>query len=384
MTYDCGLRRETPLAACLKRRIQSSGPIGIRDYMTACLYDGEHGYYRTRPAIGRGGDFVTAPEISQVFGELIGLWSAVVWQQMGSPARFALIELGPGRGTLMRDALRATRRVPGFHAAATVVLVETSETLEREQRRTLADLSVAIRWLRAADIRSSADLGRLPTILIANEVLDCEPRDQLVLTETGWVRRLVGLDGAGRLAFCDGEPAEGTTAHSARRVARIFPHARPGAVFEPSERHWSLDLLAGRSAAALYIDYGHVQPMLGDTLQAVRGHRFEHPLASPGEADLTMQVDFARHAAIAASQPEPLAVGGPVSQAEFLGALGIVERASRLMAANPDQAASIEAGVARLMQPTGMGGRFKVLGLRSRHLPALPGLPALDSPGASP
>jgi SAM-dependent MidA family methyltransferase len=155
-------------------------------------------------------------------------------------------------------------------------------------------------------------------------------------------------------------------------------------VFEPSERHWSLDLLAGRSAAALYIDYGHVQPMLGDTLQAVRGHRFEHPLASPGEADLTMQVDFARHAAIAASQPEPLAVGGPVSQAEFLGALGIVERASRLMAANPDQAASIEAGVARLMQPTGMGGRFKVLGLRSRHLPALPGLPALDSPGASP
>lgn len=367
--YDPGARRDTPLARKLKDRIRRDGPIAVADYMRACLQDTDHGYYVKRPAIGAAGDFVTAPEISQIFGELLGLWSAVVWQQMGSPERFNLIELGPGRGTLMRDALRAARRVPGFVAAAELHLVEVGSELRRLQASTLAEAGLVPTW--HADL---ADVPPAPSIVIANEFIDALPVEQLVRGEAGWRRRTVELDTAERLVF--GLDAGGPV---------VLPPGGPieaeaGAILEhrvTTELASSLARLAAAGPlAALIIDYGHAGAAIGDTLQAVRRHHYEHPLTSPGEADLTALVEFTSLADAALSLG--LATDGPATQAELLGALGIMERASRLMAANPTKAARIEADVARLMSPSGMGTRFKALGLRSRGMPVLPGFPTVD------
>jgi NADH dehydrogenase [ubiquinone] 1 alpha subcomplex assembly factor 7 len=376
-TYDPDARRETPLAVALKERIRHQGPLSVREYMAACLYDPDHGYYRTRTAIGRQGDFITAPEVSQVFGELIGLWSAVVWQQMGSPASFDLIEIGPGRGTLMRDALRAVRRVPGVLEAARVGLIEISETLSSAQRITLAEAEIPITWAPSFDALTRAGESPPPAIVVANELLDCEPRDQMIRSEGTWQQRTVTLDDGGRLSFAARKPDAESEA-LLPELDRIHPAAAEGDVVEPSRTTWLLDALADRSSlAALLIDYGHTEPLIGDTLQAVRAHRYEHPLTSPGEADLTMQVDFASFAE-RVRERTPFATDGPVTQGEFLGALGAVERTSRLMAANPSRAGEIEAGIARLMSPTGMGTRFKAIGLRSRNLQPLPGLAPMD------
>jgi NADH dehydrogenase [ubiquinone] 1 alpha subcomplex assembly factor 7 len=367
-------RAPTPLAQKLARRIARDGPIGIADYIEACLHDPEHGYYRGQLAIGRAGDFVTAPEISQVFGELIGLWCAVVWQQMGSPVRLHLIELGPGRGTLMRDALRAARLVPAFNAALTVTLVESNQTLEQIQRETLAGESVAIAWKR------TIPAGDAPAIIIANEFVDTLAADQWVFRGRTWHRRCVGVDAGGNLAFVDGPPVAGAV------PVPELPLPEEDDIFQPPAA--ALADLAGALAAAgepcagLLIDYGHDRSSFGDTLQAVAAHRYIDPLAAPGEADLSLQVDFA--ALAAALHDAGLASDGPAAQGEFLGRLGIVERASRLMAANPTKAAEIEASVARLIAPQGMGTRFRALGLRSPALPPLPGLAPVDMPGNAP
>jgi len=366
-SYDPEARRETPLALALSARIARGGPLPVSDYMAACLGDETHGYYRTRQALGTHGDFVTAPEISQVFGELIGLWAAVVWQQMGAPSRFQLIELGPGRGTMMADALRAARRVPGFLAAADVVLVEPSPLMAEAQRTALARSGAAVRWL--LDI---SEVAPGPTILLANEVLDVLPVVQLVCDEGGWRERVVCLDDNGRLAFGAAEtPWSGT-------LPAFADQAKAGDVLELRDlaplTEAAARIASGGPFAGLFIDYGHEASGFGDTLQAVRQHRTEHPLTSPGEADLTTQVDFA--AASAAFAAAGLAVEALVTQAEWLGALGIAERASRLMAANPSRAGEIELGIARLMAPQGMGTRFKALGVRSPGMPALPGFPA--------
>jgi SAM-dependent MidA family methyltransferase len=364
--YDPDARRDTALARKLADRIRRSGPISVHDFMAACLGDPEHGYYPTRPAIGREGDFVTAPEITQVFGEFIGLWAAVVWQQMGSHARVDLVEIGPGRGTLIADALRAIAKVPAFAAAVRVRLVEVSEPLAALQRERLAG-DPRISWAAEWPALDAA------TIVIANEVLDTEPIAQHVLTPDGWQARTVALDGAGRLAFFTAPIA----ASVADPIARRWPDARPGAIVETADTNLSnwlaveLARAPERPIAGLLIDYGHTTSALGDTLQAVRGHAYEHPLTSPGEADLTAQVDFAEvrlHLSRAG-----FAVDRSTPQAEFLGRLGIVERASRMMAANPAKAATIEAAIARVMAPGGMGTRFLCLGLRSPHLPPLPG-----------
>ena len=369
MSADPHMRRDTPLAHALKVRIRRDGPLGVRDYMAACLYDPHHGYYRTRPAIGQAGDFVTAPEISQIFGELIGLWCAVVWQQMGAPSEVDLVEIGPGRGTLMRDALRATRRVAGFGAALRVSLVESSETLTTLQRATLADAAVPIAW--HANLDGVARDQATPAILIANEVLDCEPRNQFVRRLDGWSPRMIGLDAAGQLAFQTDD-----TVAPLPDLDAIYPHARDGDIAEPSRFDLLHQAIAIRpTLAALLIDYGHTEPGLGDTLQAVRDHQSEHPLGSPGEADLTMQVDFSALARDVGRIPG-VRMDGPVPQAEFLGSLGAVERASRLMAANPAKAAMLEAGIARLLSPGGMGTRFQAVGIRSARLPPLPGFPS--------
>ena len=366
-SYDASARRITPLARELAERIRSSGPIPVDEFMAACLGHPEHGYYRTRPAIGAAGDFITAPEISQVFGELVGLWTAVVWQQMGAPVPFQLVELGPGRGTMMADALRATRRVAGFHEAARVVMVEPSPVLSEVQRATLHGSGTAVQWV--ADV---AEVKNGATIVLANEVLDALPVRQLVRCEDGWRLRAVCLDAEGNLAF------GGMDTIWTGPLPAVANEAQVGAVVETRD----VGELAGHVAriaqagpvAALLIDYGHEATALGDSLQAVRGHKPEHPLTSPGEADLTALVDF--EAAAATFAGAGLVVGSVVTQAEWLGALGIAERASRLMAANPMRASTIETGIARLMAPHGMGTRFKVLGVRSPRSMPLPGFPA--------
>ena len=370
--YDPDARRDTPLALKLKALIRAKGPITVTEYMQACLQDPEHGYYRTKTAIGRRGDFITAPEISQVFGELIGLWCVVVWRQMGQPASFKLIELGPGRGTLMADALRAAKMAPGFLKAAEIALVETSAVLKQEQEQRLCAQAASVQWFDSLD---GVPYG--PSIIIGNEFLDTAAPAQFVATEHGQAIRRVGLDTRDRLQF----------------VARPGPAVQAGdppSDLGPVKELQFFDsvangvgLRAGHAPqAVLLVDYGHIASEQGDSLQAVRAHHYEHPLTSPGEADLSIQVDFARAAEVMAQAPcifddaaPPLCIDGPVTQAEFLGSLGIIERAQKLMAANPTQANAIEMAVARLIAPNGMGTRFKAMGVRSPSLPPLPGFP---------
>lgn len=364
MTYDPEERRETALGLKLRERVRREGALSVHAYMDACLNDSEHGYYRARMAIGAAGDFVTAPEISQVFGELVGLWAAVVWQQMGAPSRFNLVELGPGRGTMMADALRATRRVPGFAEAVRVTLVEPSPILTQTQRQTLATASANIQW---RDDLAAIDAG--PTVLIGNEMLDVVPAAQFVRSEAAWQERCVDLDACDRLVFSTRELAEPP------QLPELAHRAASGETQELRDLS-ALAQAASRLSesgpfAGLFIDYGHAASALGDTLQAVRAHRHEHPLTSPGEADLTAYVDFA--AARSAFAAAGLAIEPLITQAELLGRLGIAERASRLMATNPSRAAEIEMAVARLMAPHGMGTRFKAMAVKSSGLPALPG-----------
>lgn len=367
-------RRDTPLARALKARIRSDGPISVAEYMTACLHDAEHGYYRRMPAIGAGGDFVTAPEISQVFGELIGLWSAVVWQQMGAPRAINLVELGPGRGTLMRDALRASAVLPQFRAALAVHLVESNAALRAEQVHALSDCDVPVRHHDdAAGVLTgrAAGLADAPVIVVANEFLDALPVAQIGFSHGGWHTRRVELGADGEtFRFAPGP------ACAAPRVLPASRGPQEGDVLEVREGHRALaDALAARAAlaplGAIFIDYGHAATGFGDTLQGVQSQSHVSPFHAPGETDLSAQVDFESFARACAEAG--LAVDGPVPQAEFLGRLGIVERASRLMAQNPDKAGTVEAGVQRLMSPAGMGSRFLAAAVRSPTLPPLPG-----------
>ena len=369
--YDPDLRRDTPLARKLIARIRAHGPMGMDQYMDACLNDPEFGYYRTRVAIGRAGDFITAPEISQVFGELIGLWCAVVWQQMGMPDRFNLMELGAGRGTLLMDAFRAGRVVPGFRAAASVHIVDANPVLIELQRATLAKAGVTATWHMTLDSLPND----APSIWVANEFLDTLPVRQLERRDGSWVQRAVGLDDRGRLGM--------VTAAEDQSLRPIMQSDwTNGDVYEhqPSTAG-VLDALSVRAQttplAAVLIDYGHTVVGNRDTLQAVCDHKPEDILTSPGEADLSCHVDFEQFASMAARvimDRPALCVDGPVTQAAFLGELGIVERASRLMAANPARANALETGVARLMAPHGMGTQFKAIGVRSAQLPPLQGL----------
>ncbi|MDX2264260.1 MAG: SAM-dependent methyltransferase [Hyphomicrobiales bacterium] len=338
----------TPLDAKIRARIEAEGPICVSDYMAMALQDDEHGYYRRREAIGRGGDFITAPEISQIFGELIGLWAAHVWRGMGSPAPFNLIELGPGRGVLMADALRAARTAPGFVEAARVTLVERSSAMRAHQRQALGGHDPE--WLddlAAAPVR--------PSIVIANEFFDALPIRQFVFEGGGWRRRRVGVDVA-EFNFVTGEPAAPENTPAA---------ACDGAVFEDSPAREAVvgqfARLAAQPFAALVVDYGHNGDAFGDTLQAVAAHKFAGVFDTPGEADLSAHVNFAALAHTAAARG--LKTFGPMPMGLFLLKLGAGERLRALVRAAPGHAESLTAGVRRLTSPQEMGELFRALAI---------------------
>ena len=377
--YDSKARHNTPLARKLKDDIKRHGPMDIPTYMRACLLDPDYGYYRASTAIGKGGDFITAPEISQVFGELIGLWSVIVWKQMGEPAPFNLIELGPGRGTLMSDALRAAGVAGDFLSAADICMVEINTTLRRIQEYTLqnaTDGGVMLRWFDCIEELQEADGKHKPVILIGNEFLDTLPPTQFVRCGSKWHWRQVGLDQDDALQFSPSiAPIASEFPELSQDLEAVFPGADVDTVVSRTSFNGLTDRILGwDNVAALMIDYGDTSSMRGDCLQAVRNHTYEHPLTSPGEADLSALVDFHDlEKCIQRTAKDRLVIDGPVIQAEFLGRLGMMERASHLMARNPEKAVQIEAGVARLMSPQGMGTRFKAIGVRSKELPILPG-----------
>jgi len=352
----------------LRRRVASEGPLSVQDVMADALTHPRFGYYATRDPFGADGDFVTAPEVSQMFGELIGLWAAVVWQQIGAPAPVRLVELGPGRGTLMADALRAARPVPGFLEAADLHLVEASPALRQAQARTLSGHAPA--W--HDDIASVPD-G--PAIVIANEFFDALPIAQLVRAESGWRERRLAFDPA------SGAPVWTLTPGASPLAALLDPAvqatARPGDVAEVSPVSLSVaDALARRIAgvggAALVIDYGHAASAAGDSLQAVKAHAYADVLATLGEADLTAHVDFA--ALARAVEQAGASAHGPVTQAAFLTTLGVAQRAESLCAgASAVQARDVRAAMARLIGAGEMGTLFKVAAWTARGAPVPPG-----------
>ena len=331
----------------LARAITLAGPIPVSQFMAAA---NAH-YYATRDPLGAAGDFVTAPEISQMFGELVGLWCADLWDRAGRPD-LAWVELGPGRGTLAADARRAMGKAG---LTAPVHFVETSPTLRALQ----AD--------RVADAMFHDDVSTLPTdrplLVVANEFFDALPIRQLVRGADGWRERLVACQDTLFLPIA-GKPVPDAV------LPETLRDAEPGAVLETSPAAVTLmRALAGRLAAQggalLAIDYGYEGPALGDTLQAVRGHAYANPYEAPGEQDLTAHVDFTTLAA--AAQATGAVVWGPVEQGEWLVKLGIDSRAAALARATPDRADAIAADRVRLVVE--MGRMFKALALTAPGWP---------------
>ncbi|MGL4322374.1 MAG: class I SAM-dependent methyltransferase [Paracoccaceae bacterium] len=349
----------TALATLLIRRIQETGPITLADYMAECLFHPQHGYYATREPFGVQGDFITAPEISQMFGEVLGLCLAQGWLDQGAPAPFTLAELGPGRGTLMADVLRATKRVPGFHAAMQVALVEASPRLRAIQRETLSDYQVT--W--SDDV---ATLPDAPLFLLANEFFDALPIRQFTRQGQAWAETLVGHDNGtltlgraaplplGLLAHRLADTAEGDVVEYCPAAAAIMQHVG--------------QLIATYGGGALIVDYGGWQGT-GDTFQAMRRHAYASPLSVPGMADLTAHVDFAALAVAAGP-----ARATYITQGACLAALGIHARADVLAARLQGEAReSHHKALHRLTAPDQMGQLFKVLALSPPHHPPLPG-----------
>ncbi|HYZ40254.1 MAG TPA: SAM-dependent methyltransferase [Stellaceae bacterium] len=347
----------------IARRIRAEGPLTIAGYTAIAMHDPAAGYYATRSPIGAAGDFTTAPEISQIFGELIGLWCADLWQRMGRPDPVIVAELGPGRGVLLSDFLRAAATVPGFRAALRLHLVETSPVLRAEQQRRLD-------WAQPVWVERFEELpdGRL--LLIANEFLDALPIRQLVRGIKHWSERLVALDPRGELVFIEGP-------ESAAMTLLVPPSLQDGPTGTVVEICPAALALAGalgarlkqQPGAALFIDYGYYPSRPGPTFRAVSRHRSASPLAEPGTVDLSADVDFGAFAASA--RVSGAETYGPVMQGRFLVTLGAAQRLAALSAqATPAQRRMLEAGLMRLLDPAEMGNRFKVLAVVSPGLPA--------------
>jgi NADH dehydrogenase [ubiquinone] 1 alpha subcomplex assembly factor 7 len=364
------------LGELLARRIRIAGPITIAEYMAEALGHPEHGYYKQGDPFGLEGDFITAPEISQMFGELLGAWCAAVWETMERPAPVRLVELGPGRGTLMADALRGTRKVVGFHAAVDLHMVETSPYLRGRQAEALqqAAPTIAPSWHNVFE-----EVPDGPLLLVTNELFDALPIHQFEFQGGRWLERMVDVDSSGDgLAFALRAPG------AAFAVASAPPQpARQGMVVEACPAGIALAATIGRrvarhGGAALIIDYGHDGSGAGGSLQAVRRHRKHDVLAEPGSADLAAHVDFG--ALARAAREAGGAVHGPIPQNTLLERLGIKLRAAALARnATPAQAADLEAATERLLHLEQMGTLFRALAIAA---PTLSTPPGFDEPPA--
>ena len=342
----------SPLAAIIKAKIEASGPISIADYMSLALGHPEHGYYIKRDPFGTRGDFITAPEISQIFGEMIGIWCAQMWMQMGA-GPISLVELGPGRGTLMSDMLRATKQVVGFHDAVTIHMVETSPVLANAQYMRLRDKHPRIEWLDAVE-----ELPENKMILVANEFFDALPIKQFVMTPEGIRERRVGWhEDAQGFDFVLAEPGLSLAkSGSSIPVNTVMEHS-------PASRQVMRHLaqhIATHGGAGLVIDYGYLGEAHHDTLQALKAHLFHPVLSDPGEADITAHVDFTslmQVARDAGNQVAPL-----VNQGEFLVQMGAQLRLEMLLRqATPEQRDPLITSLQRLISPQAMGELFKVM-----------------------
>jgi len=358
----------SPLQSEIKKLIKSSGPMPVWRYMELCLTHPEHGYYVSRDPLGREGDFITAPEVSQMFGELLGLWTASVWKAIGSPPVLRLVELGPGRGTMMADALRALRVLPPLFQSLSIHMVEINPVLREKQKAALSGAR-NIDWHDTID-----DIPEGPAVILANEYFDVLPIHQAVRRETGWHERVVDLDDSGKLIF-------GAAPEPIPRFEVLLPplvRAAPvGAVFE-----WRPDAeimkiatrVRDQDGAALIIDYGHLRSDAGETFQAIARHSYADPLKTPGQADVTAHVDF--QALARAAEDLGARVHGPATQGDFLKRLGIETRAVTLMAkATHEVSEAISAALKRLTDSGrgGMGSMFKVLAISEPNLTSLAG-----------
>jgi len=359
----------SPLQSEINKLIQSSGPMPVWRYMELCLTHPQYGYYVSRDPLGREGDFTTAPEVSQMFGELLGLWAASVWKAIGSPPLFRLIELGPGRGTMMADALRALRVLPPLYQSLCVHLVEINPVLRDKQKSTLSGVR-NIAWHDRID-----DIPDGPAVILANEFFDVLPIHQMVKRETGWHERTVEFDGNDRLVF---GTAPEPTPHFEVLLPPLVRAAPVGAIFEwrpDAEIMKVASRVRDQGGAALIIDYGHLRSDAGDTFQAIARHSFSDPLKNPGQTDVTAHVDF--QALARAAEDMGARVHGPVAQGEFLKRLGIETRALTLMGkTTPEVSEDIAGALKRLIAEGrgGMGSMFKVLAISEPDLTLLAGL----------
>ncbi|RUW57484.1 class I SAM-dependent methyltransferase [Mesorhizobium sp. M7A.F.Ca.US.008.03.1.1] len=346
--------------------IEALGPIPINEYMALCLFDPADGYYTTREPFGAGGDFITAPEISQMFGELVAVWLYQAWLASGRPLPATIAEIGPGRGTLMKDMLRTLSRLdPDLANGATFAMIETSPRLTEVQKKTLGVTPFAVGWHDTIETLPQQSL-----FLVGNELFDAVPIRQFIRAGAGWRERMVGLDETNDLCFFAGAgsvdptllPADATDAPQGA-IAEVAP-ARTTLMATIAER------ISRHGGAGLFLDYGHLQSGVGDTLQALRSHDHEDVLANPGEADLTSHVDFAALAAIVRAHGLEAHL---TTQGDFLLGMGILERAGRL-GADTGQAARerIAGDVERLAGPQAMGELFKVLAVLPRGVAVRP------------
>ncbi|MCB1783313.1 MAG: SAM-dependent methyltransferase [Alphaproteobacteria bacterium] len=343
-----------PLEEILKQKIRKDGPVDIATFMTLALTHPEHGYYIKRDPLGQGGDFTTAPEISQMFGELIGAWLADMWFKFDTPKSISLIECGPGRGTLMSDILRATRHIGGFHDALQVHMVEAGTILREKQKQILKDYTF-ISWQESLE---TIDPGQGQTLIVCNEFLDALPIRQLSQRQGEWLERKIGLDHNNALTFVF-ETAE-------KDLLEYLPTiTSANSVYEISPA--SIDFVKTCSAklkenggAALFIDYGYEKRASGDTLQAVQAHKYADILKDIGNNDLTAHVDF--EAIIQAADDAGAKTFGIVPQGEFLKRLGIIERAEKLQNSPKADKAALRSQLHRLTAPQEMGTLFKVTG----------------------
>jgi len=365
------------LTDIIRRLILTNGPVTVSDYMDICLGHPEFGYYKKQDPFGDQGDFITAPEISQMFGELIGLWAVFVWQQMGQPKHFNLVELGPGRGTLMMDALRAAKKNQAFLAAMVLHFVETSPTLCQIQKQTMLPFTV----------RHLKNVGQIPDgplIVIANEFFDALPIRQFQFLNGRRYERMIGLDDKQQFCFMlNPNPVD-------RGAGLGFDKSiDDNAIYEVSPAGQSVmnDLtkrIQSFGGTVLTIDYGYQGSALGGTFQAIYKHKFHDPLRLPGDADLTAHVDFSALAQVAGEHP--LTVSKVTTQRDFLLQMGIQERAQMLATyADKKTKAALQLAMKRLIDDDQMGELFKVMAITSKNIKIVPGFDdqPLQSDGGS-